>query len=200
MHPLSYASSFLCILFPPFHYSLSPLLPRSSADGGPLCSPAPSAPPLPTTYSLYEKISMNYYSITFLGFDPGKDKCGIAVMKSDQTLLFHQVVPSGEAIATIFSLAKQFPVEKLIIGDQTTAKKWIKELEKSGWSTEQIAMIDERYSSLEARDRYWQMYPPKGLQWLIPQGMRQPPRPVDDIVAIILIERYLAKINAPGNT
>jgi RNase H-fold protein (predicted Holliday junction resolvase) len=143
---------------------------------------------------------MNDSPITFLGFDPGKDKCGIAVMKSDRTLLFHQVVPSAEAIATIFSLAKQFPVEKLIIGDQTTAKKWIKELENSGWSREKIAMIDERYSSLEARDRYWQMYPPKGLQRLIPQGMRQPPRPVDDIVAIILIERYLVKINAPGNT
>ncbi|HBB34174.1 MAG TPA: resolvase, partial [Cyanobacteria bacterium UBA9273] len=41
------------------------------------------------------------------------------------------------------------------------------------------------------RDRYWQMYPPKGLQRLIPKGMRQPPRPVDDIVAILLIERYL---------
>ncbi|MGL4499883.1 MAG: resolvase, partial [Planktothrix sp.] len=28
---------------------------------------------------------------------------------------------------------------------------------------------------------------------LIPQGMRQPPRAIDDIVAILLIERYLAK-------
>ncbi|MGA1285815.1 MAG: resolvase, partial [Prochlorothrix sp.] len=26
---------------------------------------------------------------------------------------------------------------------------------------------------------------------LIPQGLRQPPRPIDDIVAILLIERYL---------
>lgn len=146
---------------------------------------------------------MNDYTTTFLGFDPGKDKCGIAVMKSDGSLLFHQVVSSEEAIATIFHLAAQFQVEQLIIGDQTTAKKWIKELEKSGWSPEQIKRIDERYSSLEARDRYWQMYPPKGLQRLIPQGMRQPPRPVDDIVAIILIERYLAylaKSNVPGNT
>ncbi len=55
-------------------------------------------------------------------------------------------------------------------------------------------LVDERYSSLEARERYWQMYPPTGLARLIPKGMRVPPRPVDDIVAIILIERYLAQM------
>jgi hypothetical protein len=36
------------------------------------------------------------------------------------------------------------------------------------------------------------MYPPQGLTRLIPQGMLTPPRPIDDIVAIILIERYLS--------
>jgi hypothetical protein len=35
------------------------------------------------------------------------------------------------------------------------------------------------------------MYPPKGLTRLIPKSLRVPPRPVDDIVAILLIERYL---------
>ncbi|MDE5111236.1 MAG: resolvase, partial [Trichodesmium sp. St7_bin2_1] len=47
------------------------------------------------------------------------------------------------------------------------------------------------YSSLEARERYWQIYPPRGFVRLIPPGMRIPPKPIDDIVAIILIERYL---------
>ena len=57
-----------------------------------------------------------------------------------------------------------------------------------------ITMVDERNSSVEARDRYWEMYPPQGLTRLIPQGLRVPPRPIDDIVAILLIERYLAQI------
>ncbi len=55
-------------------------------------------------------------------------------------------------------------------------------------------MVDERYSTLEARDRYWKMYPPKGLYHLIPQSLRPIPRPVDDIVAILLIERYLERL------
>ncbi len=126
-----------------------------------------------------------------LGFDPGRDKCGLAVMGKNQQVIYHQVVPSSEAIATIQQLTEQFTIETIVMGDQTTAKSWKQKISGELSPTVPIILVDERYSSLEARDRYWQMYPPQGLQRLIPQGMRQPPRPIDDIVAILLIERYL---------
>jgi RNase H-fold protein (predicted Holliday junction resolvase) len=128
-----------------------------------------------------------------LGFDPGKDKCGVAVMGRDKNISYHQVVLSESAISTIQSLCQQFPIELLVMGDQTTSKSWKQKLTQSLSPFIKIVQIDERYSSLEARDRYWQMYPPTGLSRLIPQGMRMPPRSVDDIVAIVLIERYLNK-------
>ncbi len=126
-----------------------------------------------------------------LGFDPGRDKCGLAVMGKEQQLLYHQVVPSQDAITKLQELCQQFPIETLVMGNQTTAKSWKQTLERDLSASLPIILVDERYSSLEARDRYWQMYPPKGLQRLIPQGLREPPRPIDDIVAILLIERYL---------
>ena len=125
-----------------------------------------------------------------LGFDPGRDKCGLAVMGLDRKLYDHQVVPAAEAIATIQSLCQQFPISSIVMGDQTTAKSWQQQLSQA-LAAMPIVLVDERYSSLEARDRYWQMYPPQGLSRLLPKGFRQPPRPVDDIVAILLIERYL---------
>ena len=128
-----------------------------------------------------------------LGFDPGKDKCGIAVMSRDRNVSYHQVVLSENTISTIQSLCQQFPIELLVIGDQTTSKSWKQKLTQSLSPAIEIVQVDERYSSLEARERYWQMYPPTGFSRLIPQGMRTPPRPVDDIVAIVLIERYLNK-------
>ncbi|MDQ2100672.1 MAG: pre-16S rRNA-processing nuclease YqgF [Tychonema bourrellyi B0820] len=128
-----------------------------------------------------------------LGFDPGKDKCGIAVMGRDRNVSYHQVVPSESTISTIQSLCKQFPIELLVMGDQTTSKSWKQKLTQSLSPFITIIQVDERYSSLEAKERYWQMYPPTGLNRLIPLGMRTPPRPVDDIVAIVLIERYLKK-------
>ncbi|GAB4188272.1 MAG: Holliday junction resolvase RuvX [Coleofasciculaceae cyanobacterium] len=126
-----------------------------------------------------------------LGFDPGRDKCGLAVIGKERQLLYHQVVSSQDAIATIQQLCQQFPIEILVMGNQTTAKTWKQKLSNDLSVSVPIVLVDERYSSLQARDRYWQMYPPKGLQRLIPQGMREPPRPIDDIVAILLIERYL---------
>ena len=127
-----------------------------------------------------------------LGFDPGRDKCGLAVMDKQQQLLYHQVVLSPNALAIMQSLCQQFVVETIVMGDQTTSKSWKQKIEQLNLSLP-IFLVDERYSSLEARDRYWQMYPPKGLDRLIPKGLREPPRPIDDLVAILLIERYLAK-------
>lgn len=129
-----------------------------------------------------------------LGFDPGREKCGVAVMGVDRRLYYHQVVPASQAIATLNHLCQQFPIVQFILGDQTTSRTWKQRLQQELVLSNppSIVLVDERHSSLEARDRYWEMYPPKGLNRLLPRGLRQPPRPVDDIVAILLIERYFA--------
>ena len=128
-----------------------------------------------------------------LGFDPGRDKCGIAVMGADRHLYYHEVIAAEVAIATICRLQQKYPISVLVMGDQTTAKAWKRQLEQDLPEPPPIMLVDERYSTLEARDRYWQMYPPRGLSILVPKGMRPLPRPVDDIVAILLIERYLSR-------
>lgn len=129
--------------------------------------------------------------MNILGFDPGRDKCGLAVMGGNRQLLFHEVIAAKDAVPMAAQLIPQFEIQTLVMGNQTTAKDWKRRLQ-SQFPDLSLVMVDERNSSLEARDRYWQMYPPRGLQRLIPPGMRLPPRPVDDIVAILLIERYLS--------
>lgn len=131
-----------------------------------------------------------------LGFDPGRDKCGMAVMDKTGTIYYHQVIESEQSIITLRSLFQQFTIDVFVMGNQTTSKQWKKQLETEGLLSIPIVMVDERNSTLEARDRYWKMYPPKGLTRLIPKGMRVPPRPIDDIVAILLIERYLQRIES----
>ncbi|MBV6625257.1 MAG: pre-16S rRNA-processing nuclease YqgF [Rivularia sp. (in: Bacteria)] len=129
-----------------------------------------------------------------LGFDPGKDKCGVAVMGLDRQLQYHEVVSSTEAIGIIGDLYQKYPISLLVMGNQTTSKRWKQQIQEELSATVNIVLVDERYSTLEARDRYWVMYPPKGLTKLLPKGMRTPPRPIDDIVAILLIERYLNRL------
>jgi RNase H-fold protein (predicted Holliday junction resolvase) len=129
-----------------------------------------------------------------LGFDPGRQKCGLAVMGVDRSLYYHEVIQAQEAIATIQSLQQQYPISFLVMGDQTSAKEWRQQINEGLTDPIRIVPVDERYSSLEARDRYWQMYPPTGLARLLPRGVRTVPRPIDDIVAILLIERYLGRL------
>ena len=129
-----------------------------------------------------------------LGFDPGRQKCGLAVMGVDRNLYYHEVISASEAIATIQTLRQKFPISTLVVGDQTSAKEWKQKLSSDLPEPPRIILVDERHSTLQARDRYWQMYPPRGLSRLIPEGMRGLPRPIDDIVAILLIERYLGQL------
>jgi RNase H-fold protein (predicted Holliday junction resolvase) len=129
-----------------------------------------------------------------LGFDPGRRKCGLAVIGVDRMVRYHQVIEAESAIDTIQTLRQQFPISLLVMGDQTTAKDWKQKLSETLDDPLRIIMVDERHSSLEARDRYWQMYPAQGLVRLIPQSFRTIPRPIDDIVAILLIERYLERL------
>lgn len=129
-----------------------------------------------------------------LGFDPGRQKCGLAVMGVDRTVRYHEVVSTDRAIAAIQTLRQQFPISLLVMGDQTTSKEWKHKVCQDLPDPPNVILVDERYSSLEARDRYWQMFPPQGLSRLVPRSLRSIPRPIDDIVAILLIERYLERL------
>ncbi|MBD0337050.1 MAG: Holliday junction resolvase RuvX [Cyanobacteria bacterium Co-bin13] len=130
-----------------------------------------------------------------LGFDPGRQKCGLAIMGLDRVLRHQEVVQAESALDAIQALRQQYPISIIVMGNQTTAKTWKAKIADLP-DTPRVMLVDERYSTLEARDRYWQMYPPKGVGRLLPQSLRKIPRPIDDIVAILLIERYLNRLTA----
>ncbi len=131
----------------------------------------------------------------YLGFDPGRDKCGLALVQADGTVLEHRIVPSAEAVAELARVWRSQPIQALVIGDQTTSRQWQQRLRAEA-DLPPLVPVSERNSTLEARQRYWQLFPPRGWRRLLPRGLRQPPRPVDDIVAILLVERYLARLRS----
>ncbi|WP_024545572.1 Holliday junction resolvase RuvX [Picosynechococcus sp. NKBG15041c] len=132
----------------------------------------------------------------YLGFDPGRDKCGVAVMDDQGQLFTHAVIPAAAAIATVSQWCNTYNVSQVVMGNQTTAQQWQAQLTAALPPQLSVTLVNERNSTLEARDRYWQMYPPNLFQRLIPEGLRLPPRPIDDLVAILLIERHLEMIQA----
>ena len=127
----------------------------------------------------------------YLGFDPGTDKCGLAIVDDQRSIYWHQIIPTDQVLTQVAELCRKFHIDRLILGNQTSSKQWQQKLDTILPPSLTIVLVDERYSSLEARSRYWELYSPSFWQRLIPLGLRQPPRPVDDIVAIVLVERFL---------
>ncbi|MGF1591300.1 MAG: resolvase [Pleurocapsa sp.] len=135
--------------------------------------------------------NLTFLPPTILGLDPGRDKCGVAVTNQKAEVVYHQVIDSEKAIAIIQQQVQQHAIDLIVMGDGTTSLSWQQQIESS-LAQVPVVTVNETNSTLEARDRYWMMYPPQGLQRIVPQVLRIPPRPIDDIVAILLIERYLA--------
>ncbi|MGF1513618.1 MAG: pre-16S rRNA-processing nuclease YqgF [Elainellaceae cyanobacterium] len=146
-------------------------------------------------------------TLTILGLDPGRDKCGVAVAAVPEALLdlpkaldldrpsvlYHDIVSAELTLTEIAALILRFEVARLVLGNQTTSREWRSQIEAQ-FESLPVTLVDERNSTLEARERYWQLYPASGMARWIPQALRSISRPVDDIVAIILIERYLAQL------
>lgn len=124
-----------------------------------------------------------------IGIDPGREKCGIAVVHRAKGLLTVSVVPTPDLATSVDGLSIQYQTNIIVLGNGTSHQAAKAALESAGTYT--IHIIDEAHTTEQARIRYWQENPPKGLRRLIPLGLQTPPEPVDGYVAAILAERWL---------
>lgn len=124
----------------------------------------------------------------WLGIDPGRDKCGLAVC-GDRAQLFHrEIVPSPQTLARVQTLTADYGCTGFILGNSTTSRQWQSVLAPLAIP---LVLVNESHSTQEARARYWQVCPPQGWRRWVPLGLQTPPTPVDDLAAWILVERYL---------
>lgn len=131
---------------------------------------------------------------TILAIDPGSSKCGMALVKRDSAgdlaILWRKIAPT-ETLAD--SLAEAFSVEqaRLVVFGSGTKSKDLVALTREAYPSMGILVIDEKDTTLQARERYWEHHKRRGWRRIIPASMQVPPEPVDDFVAIILAERVL---------
>ncbi len=122
--------------------------------------------------------------------DPGRDKCGFAVLAGDGTVLLQQVIATAELEQEILMARQRFSFDCLIEGNGTTSQQ-ARERIAAALPDLAIIVVDEYRTTEMARGAYWQAHPPKGWRRLLPVSMQVPPEPVDDFVAVILGHRYL---------
>lgn len=124
-----------------------------------------------------------------VALDPGREKCGLAVVSSDGTVLQRSIVPRAAVIENALRLLDAHDIATLALGHSTQSREIQAEL-AAACPALRIEIVDERGSTLEARSYYWSANPPKGWRLLLPLSLQVPPVPLDDWAAVVLAGRF----------
>lgn len=121
-----------------------------------------------------------------LAIDPGKDKCGLALLNKEGKVLEHSVIKRGE----LARLITHYLSATVVIGEAAAGREINAELAKHHPGLK-IIMFSEKDSTRQARDLYWRANPPRGWRRFVPTSFLTPPVPIDDYAAVIIGKRFL---------
>ena len=126
----------------------------------------------------------------YIGIDPGRTKCGFAVVYDDGGRECIDVVPTVEIEQHIDRQLRTGPVAAICIGDATSSAAIIA-LCSRRWPAVPQEIIDETNTTFEARKLYFADHPPRGIWRFVPRGLLVPTEPIDGYAAVLIVERYL---------
>lgn len=127
-----------------------------------------------------------------LAIDPGRDKCGIAILNSNCEVVYNNIVSTVEFELYLAELLNKNKIQNIILGNGTYSDE-IKEKISADFKIP-VILIDESYSTEKAEERYYQEHYNKGWRKLLSFIKWKPAQPLDDYVAIILAEKYIKEI------
>jgi len=125
-----------------------------------------------------------------LALDPGREKCGLAVVSSAGEVLWRSIIATDILSEALKSAVELYAPRLILLGNGTTSQS-DRETILQIFPELPLEMVDEYRTTDAARKLYWEENPPKGWRSLLPLGMQVPPEPVDDYVAVLFARRYL---------
>ena len=124
-----------------------------------------------------------------IAIDPGHKKCGLLLADVECSLVIDGKISLNSSVVNLINYWREnHSVELILLGNGTTSKYW--QFELLSENIYPIQLVDERMTTLRARERYLEIFPPEFLIKLIPKGLILPPKNLDVIVSLILIEDY----------
>ena len=126
-----------------------------------------------------------------MAVDPGRKKCGLAVVDSAGQILERLVVPCEEFSRTVRDLFDKHKPRAVLLGSSTGSKPIGATIRKD--LKVEPKLVDEKHTTELAKLRYFREFPPRGFWKLVPLGLQTPPTCYDDFAAVVMAERYLEK-------
>ncbi len=127
-----------------------------------------------------------------ISIDPGHEKCGLLLADIDELkVISGKIVKKSFVMELLTSWMKNYLIDLIVLGNGTTSNYWQIKMQK--YQAYPIKLVDEKMTTLRARSRYLELCPPKFPISLFPRSLILPPKNLDSVVSLILIEDYFEK-------
>ena len=123
-----------------------------------------------------------------ISIDPGKSKCGLVLAEISDKLVYKAIILKSESIQNyVRNLNSVEDISQIIIGNGTTSRE-IKQ--KLNFLKKEIITFEEKNTTFRAKARYFELFPIKGLKFLVPREIFLLNKNLDAISALIILEDY----------
>ena len=126
--------------------------------------------------------------IKLISIDPGKCKCGLVLAD-----LYQKRVDQAVVLNTAFlpqylkTLNRSENISKVIIGNGTTSRQ---NIEKLKFLKKELIVVEEKNTTFRAKKRYFELFPIRGLENLLPREIFIMNKNLDAVSALIILEDY----------
>ena len=123
-----------------------------------------------------------------ISIDPGKSKCGLLIADIKEKKVYQAIVIRSDYL--INHVKKECQKNKrlqILIGDGTSSKNFIKPLKAL---VSNLIIVGEKNSTYRARERYFDIFPLKGLRSFLPREIFILNKNLDALAALIILEDY----------
>jgi RNase H-fold protein (predicted Holliday junction resolvase) len=125
-----------------------------------------------------------------LAVDPGREKCGLALVDAAGVLLEKTVLSLDDLVPRLRRLLEAHPDCRLVVGDRTGSRE-VRDRIAAAFPGRPVALVPEHRSTERALERWRDVTPPRGWRRLVPRCLRFPREPLDDFAAWVLAEEWV---------
>ena len=123
-----------------------------------------------------------------ISIDPGKYKCGLVLVDINKKKVDQAIILKSELLEDyVRNINKVEDVSKIIIGNGTKSREIT---DKLNFFKKQIIAFEEKNTTYRAKARYFELFPIRGMQFLIPREFFILNKNLDAISALIILEDY----------
>ena len=123
-----------------------------------------------------------------ISIDPGKSKCGLVLAEISEKKVYEAIIIKSELLSNyVRNLITAEDISQIIIGNGTTSGEI---REKLYFFKKEIITFEEKNTTYRAKARYFELFPIRGLKFLMPREVFILNKNLDAISALIILEDY----------